>query len=182
MNTIALANGSTITLVRGDITTADTGAIVNAANAYLASGGGVSGAIHRAGGPALTEECADLSLSRGPLTTGESVITGGHDLSAAHVIHSLGPVWNGGGGGEAAALDRTYRGAVELADETGLASVAFPSISTGIFGYPLELAAPIALDALSKALERASHVREVVFVLYDEGTFAAFSAALAERL
>lgn len=182
MDKLALANDSTIALARGDITTFSADAIVNAANAYLAPGGGVSGAIHRAGGPELTEECADLSLKRGLLSTGESVITGGHQLPAAHVIHALGPIWHAGESGEAAALARTYRGAIELADENGLATVAFPSISTGIFGYPVDLAAPIALEAVSHALESAAHVREVVFVLYDEATFGAFSAALQSLL
>ena len=130
-------------VVTGDITRLDVDAIVNAANATLLGGGGVDGAIHRAAGPALLEECRGL----GGAATGEVKMTGGHRLAARHVLHAVGPVWQGGGAGEDEALARCYRNALRIAGEAGLRSVAFPAISTGAFGYPLDEAAPIAIAA-----------------------------------
>ena len=168
-----------IRLLRGDITRVDADAIVNAANAGLAPGGGVCGAIHFAGGPSLAAECRAIVTERGPLSAGETVMTGGGRLPARHVIHAVGPVWHGGRSGEAGTLARTYRSAIAVADAAGLTSVAFPSISTGIFGYPVELAAPVAVAAVMDALAGASHVREVTFVLFDTATYAAYGKALA---
>lgn len=181
MDKLNLANGSSISLRRGDITTVVADAIVNAANAYLAAGGGVSGAIHKAAGPGLKDECDSLALSHGPLKPGEAVMTKGHLLPASHVIHALGPKYSADPT-DAPTLARTYSSSIELADQQSLRSVAFPSISTGIFGYPLKEAARVAIDAVSNALERASHVRDVVFVLFEDATYEAYETELASRL
>jgi O-acetyl-ADP-ribose deacetylase (regulator of RNase III) len=180
MRSTTLSNGSTIAIKRGDITAERADAIVNAANAHLTPGGGVSGAIHAAAGPGLATETAAVIAKRGPLATGQAVITDGHGLRALHVVHALGPVWHGGDAGEADALARAYRNSVHVADLNNLGSIAFPSISTGIFGYPVALAAPIALHAVAEALSHAATVRAVTFVLYDDATYGAFSAALGE--
>ncbi|HSK46496.1 MAG TPA: macro domain-containing protein [Coriobacteriia bacterium] len=177
MEPITLPNGATITLKRGDITGEAADAIVNAANGHLLPGGGVSGAIHDAAGPDLERECSEVVRQRGSLATGEAVMTAGYDLPAAHVIHAVGPVWSGGGDSEAEALSSAYRSAIEIADEGGLNSVAFPSISTGIYGYPLGEAAPVALESVVDALGQASNVRTVTFVLYDAATYAAYEIA-----
>jgi O-acetyl-ADP-ribose deacetylase (regulator of RNase III) len=169
-----------ILLERGDITTVAVDAIVNAANGQLAPGGGVSGAIHSAGGPSIAAEGQAWVREHGPVATGDAAVTGAGRLPARHVIHAVGPIWHGGGSGEAEALASAYRRAIELADALGSETIAFPSISTGIFGYPLEQAAPVALRAVRDALARAAHVREVRFVLYDAATYAAYQAALAE--
>ena len=179
MRSIRLANGATITLKRGDITAETADAVVNAANAHLLAGGGVSGAIHGAAGPELESECREIVRERGALQTGEAVITAGYDLPAAHVIHALGPVWNGGRAGEPEALAKAYRSSILLADENSLVSVAFPSISTGIFGYPLDEAAPVALGAAVDALGRTRSVRSVTFVLFDLGNLCGLRASLA---
>lgn len=169
-----------IILERGDITRSAVDAVVNASNAHLAPGGGVAGAIHSAGGPAIAAEGRAVVAARGPLAPGEAAITTAGRLPARFVIHALGPVWHGGRSGEPEALASAYRSSLELADAQGLETIAFPSISTGIFGYPVELAAPVALRAVRDALRRAGHVREVHFVLYDEGTLAAYERAFAE--
>ncbi len=181
MERIKLTNGSTITLKRGDITVQSVDVVVNAANAYLAAGGGVSGAIHRAAGPGLKDECDDIALKRGMLKPGQALVTGGHDLDAKWIVHALGPQWQGGSAGEPATLAATYRAAIELADQQRARSVAFPSISTGIFGYPVAQAASVAIDAVSQALEHAGNVREIVFVLFDADTHAAYSRVLQQR-
>lgn len=164
-------------LLRGDITRQSTDAIVNAANSELAPGGGVAGAIHRAAGEAFTEECRRLRASRGRLATAHAVATGAGKLKARHVIHTVGPVWYGGDRGEPAALASCYRESIRLADELGLASISFPSISTGIFGYPVEAAAPVALAAVREAMRAARHVKLVRFVLFDETTLDAYRRA-----
>jgi O-acetyl-ADP-ribose deacetylase (regulator of RNase III) len=172
--------GKAIELVQGDITREETDAIVNAANPSLMGGGGVDGAIHRAGGVAILAECQEHRRRLGgPLPEGEAVITTGGRLRARHVIHTAGPVWEGGSRGEADVLARCYRSALRLADEHGLESLAFPSISTGIFGYPVDRAAPVALGAVREALAEARHVRLARFVLFDGATFAAYREALA---
>lgn len=168
-------------LLRGDITRVATDAIVNASNAELTPGGGVSGAIHTAAGPGLAQACAKHAREHGPLAPGQAVITPGFALQARHVIHALGPVWHGGTACEAATLASAYRASIRLADDNGLATVAFPSVSTGLFGYPVALAAPVALDAVEAALADATHVRDVTFVLFDETTYTAYERALAER-
>lgn len=174
---IAIANDRSIILLAGDITLQDADAIVNAANEQLAPGGGVCGAIHRAGGPAIWKECERIVQQRGPLPTGQAVATTGGKMKARYVIHTVGPVWHGGHSGEAEKLASSYRESIRIADELKLQSIAFPSISTGIFGYPVELAAPVALHAVAEALRSAVHVRQVRFVLFDQGTHDAYSQA-----
>lgn len=164
-----------ITLRRGDITTdfsAD--AIVNAADPSLLGGGGVDGAIHRAAGPELLAECRAL----GGCETGDAKITGAGRLPVRHVIHTVGPVWRGGGHGEAELLASCYRRCVELADASGCAVVAFPAVSCGAFGYPVDAAARVSLAALAAALERHEAVREAPLWLFSDQVHAAFVAAL----
>lgn len=168
---------SIIKIVRGDITRERVDAIVNATNASLRPGGGVCGAIHTAAGKALTEDCRRVMADRAPLAPGEAVATVAGDLNAKYVIHALGPVWHGGDQGEPEALASAYRTSIEVADKLGLQSIAFPSISTGIYGYPMMAAAHVALRALRLALERAHSVREVRVVLYDTDAYEAWLGA-----
>jgi O-acetyl-ADP-ribose deacetylase (regulator of RNase III) len=142
-------------------------------------GGGVDGAIHRAGGPAILEECRRIREQRGPLPPGEAVLTGGGRLPARHVIHTVGPVWRGGLGGEPETLARCYASSLALAAAHGLQSVAFPSISTGAFGYPVERAAAVALRAVADTLARGSSVTLARFVLWGAEDLAAYETALA---
>jgi len=174
---ITVASDRAITLLTGDITQQDAGAVVNAANPQLAPGGGVCGAIHRAGGPAIWEECKTIVQKRGPIPTGQAVATTGGRMQARWVIHTVGPVWQGGNGGEAEQLASCYRESIRVADELKLESIAFPSISTGIFGYPVDLAAPLALRAVAEALPSAKQVRDVRFVLFDAATMKAYETA-----
>ena len=164
-----------ITLHRGDITTdAGADAIVNAANSSLLGGGGVDGAIHRAAGPALLDECRLV----GGCDTGDAKLTGAGELPVRHVIHTVGPVWRGGGEGEPELLASCYRRSIELASEAGDARVAFPAISTGVYGYPLEAAARVAVDATRAALASHPDVEETRFWLFDERAYRVFEAAL----
>jgi len=158
----------------GDITQQCVDAIVNAANSSLLGGGGVDGAIHRAAGPELLAECRLL----GGCAPGEAKATSGYGLSARHVIHTVGPVWRGGGEGESETLAACHENAVAVAAELGCRTVAFPAISTGIYGYPVELAAGVAVAATAEALDRQDTVELVRFVLFDEETLAAFDAAI----
>ncbi|MGR3322414.1 MAG: O-acetyl-ADP-ribose deacetylase [Pseudooceanicola sp.] len=158
---------------QGDITTLDVCAIVNAANRSLLGGGGVDGAIHRAAGPGLLEECRTL----GGCETGSAKITGGHGLKARHVIHAVGPVWHGGGEGEADLLASCYRTAMDLAEKAGCRSVAFPAISTGVYGYPPEDAARVAVDTLRNWLDGRDGW-EVTLVAFDAGTAETLEKAL----
>ena len=176
---IPLQGGRSIELLAGDLTVQDTDAIVNAANQQLAPGGGVCGAIHRAGGPAIWEECERIVQQRGPLPTGQAVATTAGRMKARYLIHTVGPVWHDGSSGEAEQLASSYRESIRIADELKLNSIAFPSISTGIFGYPVELAAPVALEAVAEAVQSSRHVAEVRFVLFDQATFDAYSRAAA---
>jgi O-acetyl-ADP-ribose deacetylase (regulator of RNase III) len=165
----------TITLHQGDITTdGEADAIVNAANSTLLGGGGVDGAIHRAAGPELVQECRTL----GGCETGDAKITGAGRLPADHVIHAVGPVWRGGDAGEPALLASCYRRAVELAAEHGCRRVAFPAISAGVYGYPLARAAQVAIDATRAALDEHPEVQEARFWLFDRPAYDAFAAAL----
>jgi O-acetyl-ADP-ribose deacetylase (regulator of RNase III) len=176
-------NGAKLSLIQGDITRQTTDAIVNAANSGLMGGGGVDGAIHRAGGPAILEECKQIVARQGRLPTGQAVITTGGHLKARHVIHTVGPVWHGGGQGEAQLLASAYRESLRLAVENNLASISFPSISTGVYGYPVEQAARMALEAVRSFLrDYATSIKEVVFVLFDSRTHDAYSSALCEAM
>ena len=164
-----------------DITREQVDAIVNAANSSLMGGGGVDGAIHAAGGPEILEECKRVVASRGRLPEGQAVATTAGRLPARYVIHTVGPVWQGGHCGEPESLASCYREAIRVADELQLASIAFPAISTGIFGYPVELSAPVAVGSALNALRQSATVREVRFVLFDERTREHFERA-AEKL
>ena len=164
-----------------DLTEENADAIVNAANSYLLGGGGVDGAIHAAGGPAILAECRKIVGKIGTLPAGKAVITTGGRLSAKHVIHTVGPVYRGGEPGVAEALASCHRESVRLADDHALASLAFPAISTGAYGYPLAEAAPIAISATIEALASAKHVTLCKFVLFDISTVRAFERA-AEKL
>lgn len=168
---------TSIRLMRGDITRVDADAIVNAANSHLLRGGGVCGAIHAAAGPQLAQACAGWVREHGTVPVGSAAITPGFALPARWVIHAVGPMWSGGSAGEAELLASAYRSSIELAEKHALQTVAFPSISTGIFGYPVQLAAPIALSAVEEALAGASHVRDVTFELFDDRTMAAYRQA-----
>jgi O-acetyl-ADP-ribose deacetylase (regulator of RNase III) len=170
--------GGTVRLARGDITRSETDAIVNAANSSLMGGGGVDGAIHRAGGPAILAECVRIVVSQGRLPAGQAVLTTAGKMPSRHVIHTVGPVWHGGGKGEPETLASAYSESLRVASEAGLETVAFPSISTGVYGYPVERAAPVALGAVRAHLEADTSVREVVFVLFDDVTYRAYAGAL----
>lgn len=164
-----------------DITAETTDAIVNAANSSLLGGGGVDGAIHRAGGPAILTECRQIVSKIGTLQAGNAVITTGGHLAAKHVIHTVGPIYRGGQRGEAETLASCHRESVRVADEHCLASLAFPAISTGAYGYPVSDAAPIAISSTLEALASAKHVTLCRFVLFDVATVRAFERA-AEQL
>jgi O-acetyl-ADP-ribose deacetylase len=164
-----------IELVRGDITEARVDAIVNAANSSLLGGGGVDGAIHRAGGPEILAECRTL----GGCDTGDAKATTAGRLPARYVIHAVGPVWHGGGHGEPELLASCYRRAIEVAAGLGCRSVAFPAISTGIYGYPVERAAPTAIGATREALDAHPEVELARFVLFSDDHYRVFEACLA---
>src|SRR5512137_1424253 len=176
-----IVNKTKLTLGQGDITRQTTDAIVNAANSSLMGGGGVDGAIHRAGGPAILEECKKIVARQGRLPTGKAVITTGGDLKAKHVIHTVGPVWHGGNHGEADLLASAYRESLALAVDSGLKTVSFPSISTGAYGYPVDSAAEVALQTVIRFLEKQVSLQEVVFVLFDNRTCEVYIEEL-ERL
>ncbi|HXB57226.1 MAG TPA: O-acetyl-ADP-ribose deacetylase [Vicinamibacteria bacterium] len=167
-----------VELVRGDITREGVDAIVNAANSSLMGGGGVDGAIHRTGGPAILEDCRRIREERGPLPAGEAVVTRPGQLPCRHVIHTVGPVWEGGGAGEPETLAGCYRSCLALAQSQGFTSLAFPSISTGAFGYPVRAAAAVALRAAQEVLGAGSPLELVRFVLFSDADLAAYGAAL----
>src|SRR3954470_15267648 len=168
-------SGMEIRAARADITTLEVDAIVNAANSSLLGGGGVDGAIHRAAGPDLLAECRLLGGCR----TGDAKATSGGRLAARYVIHTVGPVWHGGSQGEADLLAACHRRSVEIARELGCRTLAFPAISTGIYGYPVEAAAPVAIDAVQSAL--GPPVELVRFVLFNDAALDAFTRALRAR-
>ena len=164
-----------IEAVHGDLTEQEVDAIVNAANTSLLGGGGVDGAIHRAAGSRLLEECRTL----GGCPTGEARITKGYDLPALHVIHTVGPRWRGGGKGEEALLRSCYRSSLDLAANRGLRSIAFPSISTGAYGYPIDRAAPVAIGSVGDWLVGRPDALDLVrFVLFNDGDLAVYREAL----
>ncbi len=180
--TEVIVNQTKLSLLQGDITKQTTDAIVNAANSSLMGGGGVDGAIHRAGGPAILEECKQIVSKQGRLPAGKAVITTGGNLKAKHVIHTVGPIWHGGTKGEAELLASAYRESLRLAVEKGLQSISFPSISTGAYGYPVAEAAEVALDAVIAFLEEFTSLQEVSFVLFDANTYSSYRDALEKLL
>ena len=170
-----IINGTQLELVEGDITQQDTAAIVNAANSGLAGGGGVDGAIHRAGGPQIMAECRRI----GGCPTGQAVITSGGNLKARHVIHTVGPIYNRGKDGEPELLASAYRNSLRVAVENNLKSIAFPSLSTGAYGYPLNDAAAVALRTVADYLKHEPHQLQLVrFVLFGGRAYGAYEGVL----
>jgi O-acetyl-ADP-ribose deacetylase len=168
-----------LSLVQGDITRQKTDAIVNAANSSLMGGGGVDGAIHRAGGPAILEECKQIVARQGRLPAGKAVITSGGNLPAKYVIHTVGPVWQGGASDEPRLLASAYRESLKLAEKYNLKNISFPSISTCAYGYPVDEAAKVAVSAIISFLNNeADSIKEVVFVLFESRTYQAYEKAL----
>lgn len=174
-------NKTKVSIIQGDITKQATEAMVNAANPSLMGGGGVDGAIHRAGGPAILEECKKIVARQGRLPTGKAAMTSGGNLTARHVIHTVGPVWHGGRRNESELLKSAYYECLQLATASKLGSISFPSISTGAYGYPLDEAARIAVStAVSFLKQQATSLQEVVFVLFDARTHESYRSALEE--
>lgn len=176
----AKIGGAVLRIIQGDITQQDTEAIVNAANSSLMGGGGVDGAIHRAGGPSILEECKQIRARQGKLPTGEAVITTGGNLKAKYVIHTVGPVWSGGNKNEDELLRRAYVSSLSLAREKGVKSVSFPSISTGAYRFPVDRAAKIALSAVKDFLEKEGALEEVRFVLFSRDDLQTYEKAWEE--
>jgi O-acetyl-ADP-ribose deacetylase (regulator of RNase III) len=174
-------NSRELLLLEGDITIRSTEAIVNAANPSLLGGGGVDGAIHRAGGSIILEECKKIVERQGKLSIGKAVITTGGNLKAKYVIHTVGPIWHGGKENEAELLSSCYKESLKLAEDQNIISISFPSISTGAYGYPVYLAAKVALKTVVSFLrDEASSIKKVIFVLYGYTTYDAYQVALSE--
>ncbi len=174
-------NQTKISLIQGDITRQETDAIVNAANPSLMGGGGVDGAIHRAGGRAILNACKEIVSKQGRLPTGKAVITTGGNLKAKYVIHTVGPFWQGGTKSEAKLLTSAYQESLKLATKYKLSSISFPSISTGAYGYPVEEASRVAIKAVVSLLRKeATSLKEVVFVLFDSRTYKHYRSVLEE--
>lgn len=171
-----------IQLIKGDITEVDVDAIVNAANSTLLGGGGVDGAIHRKGGPKILEECKLIRATQWPdgLPTGKAVITSGGNLKAKYVIHTVGPIWLGGFHVESELLKQAYRNSLKLAVQNGIKTIAFPSISTGAYGYPIEEASRVAVGSVKKFLEKEDKIKKVTFVLFSDLDFAVYLRALKD--
>lgn len=175
-----IVGSSKLILKEGDITREEVVAIANAANSSLMGGGGVDGAIHRAGGPAILEECKKIRKDMGRLPTGQAVITTAGNLPAKYVIHTVGPIWRGGNSKEPELLRSCYRQSLKLAEKFDCQSLAFPSISTGVYGYPVNLAAVVALKTVLDFLEEKGYPEEVYFVLFDKATYETYRKALSE--
>ena len=167
--------------IKGDITKIKVDAIVNAANSSLMGGGGVDGAIHRAGGPTILEECRKIIAKQGSCETGEAVITTGGNLPAKFVIHTVGPVWNNGKKNEAALLAACYQNSLKLAIEHNLSSIAFPNISTGIYGYPKEEAARIAINAVRQFPDQNDLITKVYFVCFDDENYQLYESLIIQN-
>ena len=168
-----------LSLIQGDITLQETEAIVNAANTSLLGGGGVDGAIHRAGGSKILEECKAIRAKQGGCPTGEAVITSGGNMKAKYVVHTVGPVWSGGNSNEEQLLRNAYYNSLNLAMEKGIKSVSFPSISTGVYRFPIDKASRIALNTVKEFLQKHNFV-EVRFVLFSERDLKVYEEALRE--
>ncbi len=179
---IDFPHGKKLRLLVGDITRIRVDAIVNAANSRLAGGGGVDGAVHRAGGPAIMRELDVIRQSAGGCPTGSAVVTGAGALPAQYVFHAVGPVYRDGQHGEAEQLRSCYRTCLDLAERHGVRSISFPAISTGVYGYPLEEAAAVALETLSAVLaQEGCAVKEVFLVLFDQGTYSVHAQIASSR-
>jgi len=176
-----IINETKITLVKGDITKQNTDAIVNAANSSLMGGGGVDGAIHRAGGPEILEECKKIRKEHGKCKTGESVITTGGELKAKYVIHTVGPVWHGGNSNESQLLANCYKNSLNLAMKKSIKTISFPAISTGVYGYPIENAAVIALKTTFDFVKEKNFFDEIVFVLYSQSDYDVYEKTLNKK-
>lgn len=178
-----LFNGTTISLHQGDITRENVDAIVNAANSSLMGGGGVDGAIHRAAGPAVLEECKQIRAVQGQCAPGDAVITGGGKLKAQYIIHTVGPIWRNGNTNEKQTLSNAYQNSLQLAIDNEISTIAFPSISTGAYGYPVAEAAQVAIAAVKSVVEqmdKSGQLKQVRFVLFDSFTFEAYKKALLD--
>ena len=171
-------DATTIKLHQGDITRLAVDAIVNAANSGLRGGGGVDGAVHRAGGPAIMAECRRI----GGCPAGQAVVTSGGNLPARYVIHAVGPVWRGGDHGEPELLRSAYANSLLRAEELGVTSIAFPSISTGVYGYPIALACPIAVGAVVAHVRQGTALQHIVFCLFSAGDYAVYEAYLSHMM
>lgn len=173
---------SGVELIKGDITKLEVMAIVNAANSSLLGGGGVDGAIHRVGGPKILEECRAIRDRQGGCATGEAVITSGGNLKAKFVIHTVGPVWNGGSRNEDQLLANAYTNSMKLAAQHNVTSIAFPNISTGIYNFPKERAAAIAIRAVEQSIKQVNSIERVIFCCFDDGNFSIYHTLLEEKL
>lgn len=172
---------SRISLVQGDITRQNVDAIVNAANSSLMGGGGVDGAIHRAGGPAILEECKQIVALDGRLQPGKAAITGGGNLPATYVIHTVGPIWRGGTGNEDDVLASAYRESLALAVQYEIKTIAFPSISTGAYGFPVDRAARIAISTVQEHCQNQASPRLIKFILFAPRTLESYKQALGSK-
>lgn len=169
-----------IELIKGDITKLKVDAIVNAANSSLLGGGGVDGAIHRAGGKEILDECIEIRNKQGGCKTGEAVITTAGKLPAKYVIHTVGPVWRGGNNEEEQLLANCYINSLRIAVENKVETIAFPNVSTGVYGFPKELAAKIALEEVAKFLSTNNTIRKITFVCFDDENFKIYSEMMGE--
>jgi O-acetyl-ADP-ribose deacetylase (regulator of RNase III) len=179
-HTETIIGNTLLKIIIGDITEQETEAIVNAANSGLLGGGGVDGAIHRAGGPQILADCKEILARQGPLPAGRAVITSGGRLKARYVIHTVGSVWSGGNGNEDEILRSAYRSSLTLANERGIRSISFPSISTGVYSFPVDRAARLALREVSDFVKNQPGFEEVRFVLFSAPVLKEFEAAWEE--